>query len=190
MGLRLITPPAVEPVTAAEVRLQQRIDQTIEDSLIDLWIAAARQAAEQQCDRAFLTQTLELQLDAFATEIALPRPRLIAVESVSYIDASTQALVTLDPGAYAIDAFNEPGWLLPAYGTRWPGSLEAANAVRVRYRAGYGPAATDVPAGIRAWILLRVGSLYKHREEVASGLSVATLPYVDRLLDPYRVWGL
>ena len=46
-----------------------------------------------------------------------------------------------------------------------------------------------VPDGIRAWMKLRIGSLYQNREEVAalSRGSLADLPFVDGLLDPYRV---
>ncbi|RFP32422.1 phage head-tail connector protein [Duganella sp. BJB476] len=44
-----------------------------------------------------------------------------------------------------------------------------------------------VPEGIRSWMLLRVGSLYENREEVAilNRGKVELLPYVDGLLDPY-----
>jgi hypothetical protein len=45
-----------------------------------------------------------------------------------------------------------------------------------------------VPEGLRHWILLRVGSLYENREEVAvlNRGKVEELPFVDGLLDPYR----
>lgn len=44
-----------------------------------------------------------------------------------------------------------------------------------------------VPAGIRSWMLLRLGSLYENREEVAimQKGGIKELPYVDGLLDPY-----
>lgn len=46
-----------------------------------------------------------------------------------------------------------------------------------------------VPAGLRNWILLRVGSLYENREEVAilNRGKVEELPFIDGLLDPYRI---
>lgn len=46
-----------------------------------------------------------------------------------------------------------------------------------------------VPEGLRHWILLRVGSLYENREEVAilNRGKVEELPFVDGLLDPYRI---
>jgi uncharacterized phiE125 gp8 family phage protein len=44
-----------------------------------------------------------------------------------------------------------------------------------------------VPDGIRSWMLLRVGSLYESREEVAMMTrgKLEILPYVDSLLDPF-----
>lgn len=44
-----------------------------------------------------------------------------------------------------------------------------------------------VPDGIRSWMLLRVGSLYENREEMATLQKggMVSLPYVDGLLDPF-----
>ena len=44
-----------------------------------------------------------------------------------------------------------------------------------------------VPEGIISWMMLRIGSLYESREEVAilNKGKLEVLPYVDRMLDPY-----
>jgi hypothetical protein len=47
-----------------------------------------------------------------------------------------------------------------------------------------------VPEGIKSWMKLRIGSMYQHREEFAlteKGSKLEPLPFVDRILDPYRV---
>jgi hypothetical protein len=46
-----------------------------------------------------------------------------------------------------------------------------------------------VPEGILAWMKARIGTLYENREEVAllNRGKVELLPYVDNLLDPFRV---
>jgi hypothetical protein len=46
-----------------------------------------------------------------------------------------------------------------------------------------------VPQVIRDWILLRVGSLYENREEVLvmTRGHVEQLPFIDSMLDPYRI---
>jgi hypothetical protein len=55
----------------------------------------------------------------------------------------------------------------------------------VTYVAGY----ETCPEAIRAWMLLRIGTLYRHRE--ADSDKPATMSdFVNRLIDRYRLWGL
>lgn len=188
MALKLITAPTEEPVSLAEATLHLRVDHSADDTLITALIAAARDFAEHQTGRAFCTQVWELALDAFPADVfKLPRAPLASVTSIKY-DDTAGVEQTLAPSAYYVDTHSVPGEVVPAYGTEWPAALDAANAVRVRYVAGYGAAAA-VPAGIKQWMLVRIGTLYQRREEVAAG-GVQPLPYVDRLLDPYRVWSV
>lgn len=119
-------------------------------------------------------------------EIILPLTPLMTVTSIKYIDQDG-VQQTLAASAYKVDSVTEPARILPAYGTTWPQTRNEINAVEVVYQAGYG-AAADVPAGIKAWMKLRIGAMYDNREEVAviRG-SVLEMPFADRLLDPYRV---
>lgn len=45
----------------------------------------------------------------------------------------------------------------------------------------------EVPAAIKSWMRLRLGALDQHREEAA--VKLEPLPYIDRLLDPFRAYG-
>lgn len=191
MALKLITAPASEPVTLAEAKLHLRVETgvTDDDAWITATIQAARERAEHITNRAFITQTWELALDAFpAAEIKLPKPPLASITSVSYTD-SAGVDQTLSNTLYTPDLYSTPGWLLPAYGTSWPATRASANAVRVRYVAGYGAAAA-VPQGIKNWMLLVIGQLYAERGTIGQPGVIGELPYVDRLLDAYRVWDL
>jgi hypothetical protein len=125
-----------------------------------------------------------------AGKIELPLARLQSVDYVRYLDANG-VLQTLDPTQYIVDAVSEPGVIAPAYATYWPESQSVPNAVRIGFTAGYGDA-SKVPAGIKSWMLMRIGALYENREEVAVGQRVVVLeiPFVDRLLDPYRIASL
>ena len=89
---------------------------------------------------------------------------------------------------YAVDTDSEPGLVVPAYGESWPSARDEVNAVRVRFVAGYGDA-SDVPAAIKTWIKMRVGTLYVNSTTIVTGTIVEALKrdYVDGLLDPYRV---
>lgn len=184
--MKLITPPTVEPITLAEARSHLRVTHTDEDALITALITAARADAENELQRSLITQTREIARDAFPDAIELTFGPVIAVTSVKFDDLAGIEQ-TLDPATYRLDTFRLTGRLVPDPEYSWPETRQHVNAVRVRYTAGYGPAATDVPAPIRQWILLRIGTLFEHRESVAAGVTVATVPYVDRLLDPYRV---
>jgi hypothetical protein len=89
---------------------------------------------------------------------------------------------------YTVDAACEPARITPVFGQIWPICLPQIGAVSVTFDAGYGTA-SQVPEGIKSWIKLRLGSLYAHREEVAalSRGRIESLPFIDGLLDPYKV---
>lgn len=188
MSLKLITAPAAEPVTLAEAKAHLRVDGTDDDVYITALIGAARQGAEHITERALMAQTWELALDAFEADIHLPRPPLASITSITYLNDGG-ALTTLDASAYLLDDYSEPARLLPAYGTTWPATRSQANAVLIRYVAGYASAAA-VPQEIKSWMLLRIGLLYENRESAVAGVSIAELPFVDRLLDAYRFWSV
>lgn len=192
MTLKLIQAPETEPLTLAEVKAHLRCGDD-EDALLAVLIQAAREFAEHQTGRALITQTWEQVLDAFPpVELSLGKPPVASVSSIVYVNEAGDD-TTLPDTAYSVDleTGGGSGWVLPAAGTSWPTTLGTANAVRVRFVCGYGNAAA-VPAGIKSWMKLRIGTLYKVREEVVAGLSVAEVPggFVDSLLDAYRVWSL
>ena len=139
--------------------------------------------AEARTGRRLITQTVELVLDAFpAAEIDLLLPNVQAITSVKYNDAVDGTQQTLASDQYALDDASTPCRLLPAYDVEWPDTWDTANAVRIRFAVGYGDAANAVPHSIRQWIIAHtIASL-----QSPSG-GYAPLPYVDGLLDAYRV---
>lgn len=190
MALRLITPPTALPVSLATAKQHLKVEHDADDALITTMIRSAARSAEQQLNRALMTQTWQLVVDAFPeAEFKLERPRVQSITSITYIDAAgTQQ--TLGADAYTLDADMLPGWVLPALGTTWPATRDQANAVRVTFVSGYGGDASAVPDDVAAWILLQVGALYRNREAFAQGVSVAELPnrFHDALLDAQRLY--
>ena len=138
MPLRIITPPAIEPVTLAELKKHLRITHDDEDSILRTYLQAARMYAETTlCWRAFIEQELELTKDYFPSVFSLPRPPLQSVTSITY-RTRDGTVETIDPADYIVDADSEPARIVPAVDERWPSdSLYPVNAVRVRYTAGY-----------------------------------------------------
>ena len=187
MPLKLVTPPDEEPVTVEEVKAHLRIDHDAEDDLLAGFVAAARARLEELLGRSLMPQTWELILDGWPAgqTLALPRPPLLSVESITYRDASG-ADVVLHPAGYLADPDSEPGRIiLPGWlsGQRWPdAALWPLHPVRVRYAAGYAEA-ESVPAPLRLWLKQAAGWLYERREEADLD------QYPVRHLYAWRVWG-
>lgn len=188
MALRLIYAPSVKPVTVADIAAQVRADLTLETTLVEAYIAAVVEKAEAYTRRALISQTWEMVLDCFPDrEILLPLAPLLSVTSIKYLDGAG-VLQTIDSSGYSVDTASTPGRVVPAYGTSWPGTQDMPGAVVVRYVCGYGPAAADVPASIKAWIMLNVSSLYENRDTVIIGNIVNELnTMADSLINTYRV---
>lgn len=194
MSTTLITDATVEPITLAEARLHLRLasDYTAEDTTIEALIKAARTMAEHELGRALIQQTWEEVLDAFPDdEIMLSKPAVLAVISIKYIDAGGVER-TIPSANYSLDRSTLPGWVKPAYGLAWPtDALDSTNVVRVRYTAGYGVDATAVPATVKRWMLIQIGTMWRNREAFVEGVSVADIPnrWVAGLLDSERVYA-
>lgn len=192
MNLIVSTPPAAEPISTAEIKAHLRIDGSDEDTLLDGYVAAARIQCELEARRAFVTQTLQLRLEAWPTgdRIALPRPPLQSVTSIAYID-SNGAGATMDAGDYIVDANGQPGQIILAYGSTWPSvTLRPGPSITITYVAGYGAAAA-VPQTYRQAIQLLAGHYYENREAVTvgQGYTSAILPMaVSSLLMTDRNW--
>lgn len=200
MGLKLVTAPADYPVTLEQAKAHLREDSTDFDEQIQAFIEAATDDAEGFQGRALIDQTWDLTLDAWpdsvwqgirrVNEIRIPKPPLIEVGGVYYLDSSG-AEQTLDASLYTVDTMNESGRVILKSGS-WPTLPELANAVRVRFRAGYldqtvSPAVSNVPKATFAAILIIIGDLYANRESVVLGQTVAKVPYAaDRLLRRHR----
>jgi uncharacterized phiE125 gp8 family phage protein len=183
---RLVTGPTVEPLTAAELKDQSRISHGEEDVLLERLIAAARSHVEKITRRALITQTWQLTLDRFPCHavIYVPRPPLIAVSSITYLDEDGTEQ-TVDSDDYRVDDQSQPGRIEPAYGESWPTTRDTINAVEVTHTAGYGATAADVPEDLRHAIALLAGHYYEHREAALAGNLTEIPSGVDALCDSY-----
>ena len=204
MPIQLVTPPTEEPVSLLEAKLHLRVDFDEDDMLIASLITAARQAAETLTGRQLTTARWKQVLDCFpgpslmgvpagqaftlpGHAILLAKAPVQSVVSINYLDMGS-VNQTMPALTYTVDVACEPARITPVFGQIWPICLPQIGAVSVTFDAGYGTA-SQVPEGIKSWIKLRVGSLYAHREEVAalSRGRIESLPFIDGLLDPYKV---
>lgn len=187
MGLTLNAAPATDPLTLAEAKAHLRVTATDEDALITSLITAATDSAEIFTGRALVTQTWDLTLDSFPCVIEVPKPPLVSVTSITYIDTdgATQTLATTE---YTVDTKSEPGRIVPAYGKYWPSTREVPNAVTIRFVAGYGNAAA-VPKSIKQGMLMQIEHMFDNRGTVNIGNVVNEIPLtMQSLYNMHRVY--
>lgn len=189
----LITGPTIEPLDVDEVKKALRFTSTSEDTLLDLWISAARQYFEEQTGRQLMDATWEYQMEGYpAGVIELPHPPLIAVVSITH---PTDEVWSADN--YTVDAPTGPhaarGRIVPVSGGSWPSSTGHLGSVRVRYRAGYGTQPGAVPELIKAALLFLVGHFHKFRAETyeATRGSIERIPIgAEAIIRSYRYSAL
>lgn len=187
--LRLVTAPTTEPVTLAEVKAHCVIGHDDDDLLLEVMISAAREHGESLTGRSWAPKTLEVVLDSFPSgAIELPASPVTEVESIKYLDVDGVEQ-TMPDTDYTVDTDSLIGRVVAE---EWPETADKINAVRVRYTAGW--LFADFPPALKQWLLIRVATLYEHREAltmVSNNRLVLPMDrsFVDGLLDPYTVFG-
>jgi uncharacterized phiE125 gp8 family phage protein len=191
MALVLTSGPALEPVTVAEAKAHLRVDGTDEDTLIASLILTSRLHVEAGLGLALITQSWRLLLDRWPAEkdLELPLRPLQSIDEVRVLSADGDPTI-IAAGNYLADSASVPPRLVRT-GVIWPQPGQAANGIEIDFTAGYGDAASDVPAPIRQAVLLLIAHWYERREPIAIGSPETAVPAaIAQLLDPYRVHQL
>ena len=166
-GLTTTVAPGEEPITLAEAKRHLRIDHDDEDTLIAMWIQAAREMVEGYTGRRLVDQTVRVRFDCWPADgvIRLPVEPVSAVTSVKYYDADGTEQ-TLSAILYQTWLDHSPPLVLAAAdGTAWP-TLQSgkAGAVTVTVTTGYGDAEV-VPAMAKVAMLEILGSWDENRAD-------------------------
>lgn len=184
---------ANQPITLDEAKAHCRVTVADEDALIEQLIKAATIELENKTQRTLCETTYAEVLDSFPDGgIRLRHPPILSVQSIVYFD-ETGAQVTLDANDYLVDTHNEPGWIYPGVEKQWPATQNRINAVTITYKAGYLAGGNSqqqrdaVPRDLRAWLLIRVATLYENRESVSFASAPFNITALDSLWHPYRV---
>lgn len=202
MAVSRLTSPDGELITLEQAKAFARVDTSEDDELINEFIRAAREAIEGPegtYSRVWLESEWQLVLDEFpAAEILIPLAPVQSVVSVRYYDEDG-VLQTIDSSAYVVDTYSTPPWLLPAGDSAaWPATNDAANAVIVRFVAGY-PVGTEsegstplvavnVPSTVRLAARQLVAHWYDNRHLYATGTPFDVPEQARTLLRPYRLF--
>ena len=188
---RVVTGPAAEPLDLDQVRRQVRQIEGIDDTSLLDFIARVRGCVEDYLHRSLITQTREQVMDCFprGMPIELQFGPVQSLSSVKYLDDS-DVEQTESAANYETDIYSVPARVQPRFGRIWPVLLPGLNRVRVRYVAGYGASHADVPPGIKTGMMLIIGTLYEHREDIVVGATAVEIPQGARAyLLPHVVHG-
>ncbi len=182
--------PEVAPVSLAEAKTHLRVDFTDDDTLIGALIDAATAHIDGYTGilaRALVTQTWQQDFCDWPGDrvLRLPLAPVASVSSVKYFDSANTEITVAETGNYALLEDARGPYIKFTSDFAAPALFdERDDRIGVTFVAGYGGAA-EVPAAIRAAVLLIVGDLYKNRDagEVAPNAAATAL------LTPYRrVW--
>ena len=183
----LTVPPALEPVSLAQAHAQLRVSHTHEDDLIERLIKAAREQVETLTRRALIDQQWRLLLDELPPDrlIRLPvAPVAEVLQVYTYdLDGNQHQLTETD---YQVDLAGNPARLRFKAGVIGP--LRDLNGIEIDFKAGYGSAATSVPAGLQTAILMLVGFWYERRTMLEEDRLTGLMPHgFEAALSPYKV---
>ena len=205
-GLKISTAPTQEPLTLQDVKDYLRLDDAVDERVLQDLIEAARMHCEEHTGRALMTQTLTLTLDAFdeladplfegtrtipyknyyKSHIDLPRAPIQSVTSVKTFDDSDNA-TTFATTRYFVDVQREPARVVLRTGETFPTALRVANAIEVIYIAGYQSRAA-VPAPLRMGMLQYIAFLYEQRGDMADPQQATRFPTaIKNLFAPYVI---
>ncbi len=161
---KVTTQPSIEPVSVDEVITFSRIETDAEDSLIEGFIESARYAAEEYLGRAFISQTIQVLMDFWPSDIVeLPRPPLISVDKVVALDED-DAEIEYSSDNYYLNTNAEPGQLIIKRSTTWPiNTTRDYSRFLIQSVHGYGTSATDVPMPFREGVKLWAAVIYATR---------------------------
>lgn len=186
MTYALISPPAAEPVSLAELKAHLRIDTDHEDTVLQALILAARQHLERIAGLALISQGWRLYLDRWPQSglVQIARGPVVSIEAVrAYDELGEENEISL--AGHVLDGAGRPArfWLR----TR-PEAWQALNGVEVDFTAGFGEAAGEVPDTLKRAIMIHAAHMYEFRGAVPVEMQPAGVPEgYDRLVAPYML---
>jgi hypothetical protein len=207
-SVTVVTPPAIQPVGSDELIAWARLNEDEDEGTLDLLIDAATQDAEQFMNRSLINRSLKLTLDlpknsvidrlgdgvydlpitvlngCMNSAINLPRGPVSSITSVKTYDTDNTES-TFSSSNYTLDTTGNR-LLLNADAT-WPSNLRPYAAIAIQYVAGYGSAASSIPAAIRNGILIHAATLYEQRGQCADAMDIPA--GAKRLYSQYRIFG-
>jgi hypothetical protein len=175
--LRLIVPPAAEPVVLADFKVFLDIpsSDTSRDTLFSNLLIAAREDCEKFTRTKYVTQHWLLRMDSFPSvsprydgngypQYPLPFPPFQSVDWYKYVDTSGAVQTLTRDASYGVNLAApfygyqltpgggiQPAWLTPPWARPWPPQRFVPANTSIQFRCGYGgPLTVSTTAGSAA----------------------------------------
>ncbi|TIV48090.1 MAG: hypothetical protein E5V96_00320 [Mesorhizobium sp.] len=183
-----IEDPEDTPVSLDDVKLHCRVDFDDDDLLLEAFLDAATAHMEKVLDIALVTQTWRQDFDSFKC-LRLVKGRAQSEGLIVEYWDTGNVEQTLPGPTYRMLVDSVGAYVAIAPGETWPQIYCRPDAVSVSYVAGSAP--EDVPAALKAAILLHVAHLYQNREAVTVDAVSNFLPLgYEALIWPFKKPGL
>lgn len=217
-GHVLLSGPAAEPVTAAELRthLAMASDDTttLSDDEADGLITDARTMIEEYSGLSLINQSWRMTLDRWPagreawwdgvrqgsssdlynasalTSVLPPRYPLSSITSCTVYDEDGNATSVTVADTFDVDTYSKPGRLTLKRGSVWPVALRANNAIEIVYVAGHGATASNVPGPLKRAVKHLAGYLFEHRGDACSVEDMMAKSGASGFVGGYRVQRL
>lgn len=169
-----------EIISLEDMKLYLRVDDDTEDALIQSLIDAAIAAAERYMNRDLLEGTYVNLRDSLNQDLTLRRAGFLEFISFEYLKDGEYQEIDVDTIKGA------PGGI---YGKVWEVNIDDTydddpNAIRIAFKAGFGPTGSDIPADIVNALKAHVAYLYENRGDCV----VNDVPGIAKMLyNGYRV---
>lgn len=133
----------IEPVTLPSLKDRIKLTSTADDAQLIGIITAAREFAERISNRCLAPRQFIEYRDGFpypTKELLIPRPLLVSLDLVEYLEDDYQTWTTWDATEYWVAKSNVPAILQPRRGVIYPTTLQStAGCVRITFTAGVEP---------------------------------------------------
>lgn len=140
MSLQTVSGQTItEPVTLVALKARIKLTSTADDAQLTGLITAAREFAERISNRCLAPRQFVEYRDCFpypTKELQIPRPPLVSVDKVEYLDDDYQTWLLWDASEYWVALSNVPAILQPRRGFTYPPTLGQAGCVRLTFTAG------------------------------------------------------
>jgi len=158
-ALRLVTPPAAEPLTLSQAKAFLRIEHSADDAAITTAIAAARQSAEQYLRIALLPQVWDyVRANPCEAVLRLPFGPAQSITSVTLTNELGES-GTMDDALYRLSADGCSVLF---------GNVPLTEKLAVRFSASSYATAADIPAMLVQGMLHHIAVMVEQRDGAAA----------------------